>query len=337
MKADVIVVGGGAAGLLCAIEAGRRGRKVLLLEHNATIGEKIRISGGGRCNFTNIHTQPENFISENPSFAKSALSRYTPETFLALVERHRIRWHEKKSGQLFCDGSSREILSMLRKECDSAGVTILTECRVSSVQKGFVVETSRGVLDCESLVIATGGLSIPKLGATDFGYRIAKQFGLRMTTTRPGLVPLTFDEPKELHALHGVSFEAEVRCGRTRFREKVLFTHRGLSGPAILQISSYWKPGEIVTIEAVGMKPRRLAQSWEGDVWSLRPSGTEGYAKAEVTAGGVDTRELSSQTMEARKAPGLYFVGEVVDVTGQLGGFNFQWAWASGFAAGQVV
>jgi len=337
MKTHVIVVGAGAAGLLCAIEAGKRGRKVLLLEHNATIGEKIRISGGGRCNFTNMYSQPENFISENPSFAKSALSRYRPETFLQLVERHRIRWHEKKSGQLFCDGSSREILAMLRKECGEAGVTILAECRVTSVQRGFVLETNRGTLEGDSLVIASGGLSIPKLGATDFGYRIAKQFGLRVTALRPGLVPLTFDEPKELHALHGVSFEADVTCGKIRFREKVLLTHRGLSGPAILQISSYWKPGDEVTISAVGHKPRRLAQAWKDDVWNLSPSGTEGYAKAEVTAGGVDTSELSSQTMESRKVPGLYFIGEVVDVTGQLGGFNFQWAWASGFAAGQRV
>jgi predicted Rossmann fold flavoprotein len=337
MKADVIVVGAGAAGLMCAIEAGKRGRSVLLLEHNATIGEKIRISGGGRCNFTNVHTQPENFISENPSFAKSALSRYTPETFLHLVEHHRIRWHEKKAGQLFCDGSSREILAMLRKECADADVRILAQCRVVSVQKGFVLETSQGVLECEALVIATGGLSIPKLGATDFGYRIARQFGLRVTSVRPGLVPLLFDEPKDLHALHGVSFEAEVRCGRIQFRENVLFTHRGLSGPAILQISSYWKPGELVTIEAVGQKPRRLAQVWKDEAWNLTPSGTEGYAKAEVTAGGVDTNELSSTTMESRKVPRLYFIGEVVDVTGQLGGFNFQWAWASGFAAGQTA
>jgi predicted Rossmann fold flavoprotein len=337
MKADVIVVGAGAAGLLCAIEAGKRGRKVLLLEHNAAIGEKIRISGGGRCNFTNMYTQPENFISENPPFVKSALSRYKPETFLQLVERHKIRWHEKKSGQLFCDGSSREILAMLRKECAEAGVTILAQCRVTSVQKGFALETSRGTLEGDALVIATGGLSIPKLGATDFGYRIAKQFGLRVTALRPGLVPLTFDEPKELHALHGVSFEAEVTCGRIQFRENVLLTHRGVSGPAILQISSYWKPGEIVTIEAVAQKPRRLALVWKDEVWKLTPSGTEGYPKAEVTAGGVDTAELSSQTMESRKVPGLYFIGEVVDVTGQLGGFNFQWAWASGFAAGQRV
>jgi predicted Rossmann fold flavoprotein len=306
-----------------------------VLERNATIGEKIRISGGGRCNFTNLHTRPDNFISENPSFAKSSLSRYTPEAFLHLVEHHRIRWHEKKSGQLFCDGSSREILAMLRKECAQAAVKILAECRVQSVRKGFVLETSHGVLECASLVIATGGLSIPKIGATDFGYRIATQFGIRVTTLRPGLVPLLFDDPKELHALHGVSFEADVRCGRIRFQENVLLTHRGLSGPAILQISSYWKPGDVITIQAVGHKPRRLAQAWKEDSWTLTPSGTEGYAKAEVTAGGIDTNELSSTSMESKKVSGLYFIGEVVDVTGQLGGFNFQWAWASGFAAGE--
>lgn len=320
---------------MCAIEAGRRGRTVVVLERNATIGEKIRISGGGRCNFTNLHTRPDNFISENPSFAKSSLSRYTPEAFLHLVEHHRIRWHEKKSGQLFCDGSSREILAMLRKECAQAAVKILAECRVQSVRKGFVLETSHGVLECASLVIATGGLSIPKIGATDFGYRIATQFGIRVTTLRPGLVPLLFDDPKELHALHGVSFEADVRCGRIRFQENVLLTHRGLSGPAILQISSYWKPGDVITIQAVGHKPRRLAQAWKEDSWTLTPSGTEGYAKAEVTAGGIDTNELSSTSMESKKVSGLYFIGEVVDVTGQLGGFNFQWAWASGFAAGE--
>lgn len=336
-KADVIIVGAGAAGLMCAIEAGKRGRSVLVLECNTTVGEKIRISGGGRCNFTNMYTQPENFISENPSFSKSALARYAPERFLQLVERHRIRWHEKKAGQLFCDGSSREVLEMLRKECADAGVKIVAECRVLSVKKGFALSTNRDDFECASLVVATGGLSIPKLGATDFGYRLAKQFGLCVTTLRPALVPLLFDEPKELHALHGVAFEAEVRCGRIQFRENVLLTHRGLSGPAILQISSYWKPGESLTIEAVGHKPRRLAQAWKEDQWTLKPSGTEGYGKAEVTAGGVDTKELSSTTMEAKKAPGLYFVGEVVDVTGQLGGFNFQWAWASGFAAGQSV
>jgi predicted Rossmann fold flavoprotein len=337
MTVDVLILGAGAAGLMCAIEAGRRGRSVVVLERNASIGEKIRISGGGRCNFTNLHTQPENFLSDNPSFAKSALARYKPENFLQLVERHRIRWHEKKAGQLFCDGSSREILAMLRKECTQAGVHIVPECQVTSVQKGFRLDTNRGPFEGASLVIATGGLSIPKLGATDFGYRVAKQFGLRVTTLRPGLVPLLFDEPKALHDLHGISFEAEVRCGRVRFRENVLFTHRGLSGPAVLQISSYWKPGDVVTIEAVGQKPKRLAQAWKEDTWTLTPSGTEGYPKAEVTAGGVNTDELSSTTMEAKKVPGLYFVGEVVDVTGQLGGFNFQWAWASGFAAGKNV
>ena len=365
---------------MCAIEAGKRGRSVSVLERNTVPGEKIRISGGGRCNFTNMHTQPENFISDNPSFHKSALSRYQPDNFLRLVERHRIAWHEKKLGQLFCDRSSQEILGMLKKECAAVGAKILTGCRVEAIgrvaasqarakrerdsakqkeighshqetraaasaspigrshqEDGFTLSTNLGVFECASLVVATGGLSIPKMGATDFGYRVAKQFGLRVTALRPGLVPLLFEEPKELHVLHGVAFEAEVRCGRTRFRENVLFTHRGLSGPAILQISSYWKPGDALVIEAVGHRPRRFAQAWKEDEWSVTPTGTEGYAKAEVTAGGVDTNELSSKTMEARKVPGLYFVGEVVDVTGQLGGFNFQWAWASGFAAGQSV
>jgi len=337
MKADVIIVGAGAAGLMCAIEAGKRGRSILVLERNASIGEKIRISGGGRCNFTNLHTTAVKFISDNSSFAKSALARYTPQHFVRLVERHRIRWHEKKAGQLFCDGSSREILAMLRKECADVNVRILSECHVTAVRRGFELETNHGTLECSSLVLATGGLSIPKLGATDFGYRIARQFGLRVTVLRPGLVPLLFDEPRALHELHGVSFEAEVGTGRTQFRENVLFTHRGLSGPAILQISSYWKPGEKITIEAVAQKPRRLAQIWKDDTWVVAPTGTEGYAKAEVTAGGVDTAELSSATMETKKVPGLYFIGEIVDVTGQLGGFNFQWAWASGFAAGQNV
>lgn len=336
-NADVIIVGAGAAGLMCAIEAGKRGRSVVVLERNASLGEKIRISGGGRCNFTNLHTQPENFLSGNPSFHKSALSRYRPEDFLSLVERHHIAWHEKKLGQLFCDRSSQDILGMLKKECAATGVRILTGCRIETIHKGFAVSTNLGVFECGSLVIATGGLSIPKIGATDFGFRVAKQFGLRVATLRPGLVPLLFEEPKELHALHGVSFEAEVRCGRTSFRENVLFTHRGLSGPAILQISSYWKPGDTIAIEAIGHRPRRFVQVWKENEWSVTPTGTEGYAKAEVTAGGVDTNELSSKTMEAKKMPGLYFIGEVVDVTGQLGGFNFQWAWASGFAAGQSV
>jgi predicted Rossmann fold flavoprotein len=336
-NADVIIVGAGAAGLMCAIEAGKRGRSVVVLERNPSLGEKIRISGGGRCNFTNVNTQPENFLSDNASFHKSALSRYKPEDFLRLVERHRISWHEKKLGQLFCDRSSQEILAMLKKECGAAGVKIVTSCRIETIGRGFTVSTNLGVFESGSLVIATGGLSIPKIGATDLGYRVAKQFGLRVTTLRPGLVPLLFDEPKELHTLHGVSFEAEVRCGRTRFRENVLFTHRGLSGPAILQISSYWKAGETIEIEATGARPRRLVQALKESAWLVTPTGTEGYAKAEVTAGGVDTDELSSKTMEARKVPGLYFIGEVVDVTGWLGGFNFQWAWASGFAAGQSV
>ena len=322
---------------MCAIEAGQRGRSVIVLEHNTSIGEKIRISGGGRCNFTNLHTTAENFISENPPFPRSALARYRPEDFLRLVEQHRIRWHEKKDGQLFCDGSSREILTLLRKECATVGVQIVTECRVTSIRKAFTLSSNKGDFDCHALVIASGGLSIPKLGASDFGYRVAKQFGLRVTHLRPGLAPLLFDEPRRLHDLHGVSFDANVRVGKIQFQEKVLFTHRGLSGPAILQISSYWRPGEPVHIEAIGHKPRRLAQIWKEDDWTVVPSGTEGYARAEVTAGGVDTNELSSTTMESKKIPGLYFIGEVVDVTGQLGGFNFQWAWASGVAAGKNV
>jgi len=337
MKADVIIVGGGAAGLLCAIEAGKRGRSVIVLERNAVCGEKIRISGGGRCNFTNIHTQPQNFLSENVSFHKSALARYTPQHFLSMVERHRIPWHEKKLGQLFCDGSSREILAMLLKECGAADVRVLTGCRVETVKKGFSLTTNLGEFESGSLVIATGGLSIPKIGATDFGYKIARGLGLRITSPRPGLVPLLFEEPSDLHALHGVSFEAEVQCGRASFRENVLFTHRGLSGPAILQISSYWRPGDAITVRAIGHRPRRLVQAMKDTEWTFVPTGTEGYAKAEVTAGGIDTSELSSKTMESIKVPGLYFVGEIVDVTGQLGGFNFQWAWASGFAAGQYV
>jgi predicted Rossmann fold flavoprotein len=338
--ADVIVVGAGAAGLMCAIEAGKRGRSVIVLERNASIGEKIRISGGGRCNFTNVYTQPENFISENPSFHKSALARFRPEDFIRLVERHRIAWHEKKLGQLFCDHSSRDILGLLKTECAAARARIETSCQVERIQRRearFHVFTNRSAFDCASLVIATGGLSIPKIGATDFAYRVARQFGLRVTPVRPGLVPLLFDEPKELHALSGLSFEADVRHDRTRFHENVLFTHRGLSGPAILQISSYWKAGDPIEIESAGHRPRRLAQVLPEGPWTLTPSGTEGYTKAEVTVGGIDTRELSSQTMEARSTPGLYFIGEAVDVTGHLGGFNFQWAWASGFAAGQNV
>ena len=351
---DVIVIGAGAAGLMCAIEAGKRGRSVLVLERNDAVGKKIRISGGGRCNFTNLHTSPDNFISDNQSFHKSALARYTPSDFIALVNRHRIAYHEKKLGQLFCDGSSQQIIDMLKAECASANARIVLSCRVESIAKRerFVLDTNFGKFECASLVIATGGLSIPKLGASDFGYAIARQFGLKVPPVRPALVGLVLDgsEAKAFTELHGVSLDAAVRYGPMEFRENVLFTHRGVSGPAILQISSYWKPGTPITLDVlpddkpVKALPRRFLQTWNGLYapdqlrnWNLIPAGTEGYDKAEVTLGGVDTRELSSRTMEATKVPGLYFIGEVVDVTGQLGGFNFQWAWASGFAAGQVV
>jgi predicted Rossmann fold flavoprotein len=371
MTSDVIVLGAGAAGLMCAIEAGKRGRSVLVLERNDAFGKKIRISGGGRCNFTNLHTTAENFICGNPNFQKSALARYQPADVIDLVQRHGIRYHEKKLGQLFCDGSSEQILAMLRIECERAKVKIQLNCRVTMIEHKagcFQLETNAGAFTCVSLVIATGGLSIPRLGATGFGHAVALQFGLRVTEVRPGLVPLLLenDEGRRLRSLRGVSVDAEVRSGSTAFRENVLFTHRGLSGPAILQISSYWKPGQEIAIDTLPDEDseirlaRRFVQTWnelyepkkprahwtrkEIDAyetrqhdWKLTPSGTEGYAKAEVTVGGVDTAELSSQTMEAKRVPGLYFIGEVVDVTGQLGGFNFQWAWASGFAAGQAV
>jgi predicted Rossmann fold flavoprotein len=344
---DVVIVGAGAAGLMCAIEAGKRGRSVLVLERNKTVGKKIRISGGGRCNFTNTCTMPEHFISANPNFHKSALARYTPDDFIRLVRRHRITYHEKKLGQLFCDGTSQNIIDMLLKESAAAQVQIEVDCSVMSIRKEerFLVFTNLGDFACQSLVIATGGLSIPKIGATDFGYRISHQFGLRLTEIRPALVPLTVggEEGRAFRELSGVSFDAGVRCGAVGFRENILFTHRGLSGPAILQISSYWKSGDPIVIEPHSL-PRRFVQKWRElygqtpiENWTLIPSGTEGYAKAEVTLGGIDTRELSSKTMEARRVPGLYFIGEVVDVTGHLGGFNFQWAWASGFAAGQYV
>lgn len=344
-KADVVIAGGGAAGLFCAIEAGKRGRSVVLLEHNASIGEKIRISGGGRCNFTHTGTTAEDFLSENPAFARSALARYTPMDFVSLVQKHRIPYHEKTPGQLFCDGSANEIIAMLRKECAKADVRIVTSCRIDAVAPGFGLSTNRGVYECGSLVVATGGLSIPKLGASDFGYRIARQFGLRVVPTRPGLVPLVLDGREgALRALSGVSLEAAVTCGAAGFRGRMLFTHRGLSGPAVLQVSSYWEPGQTIAIDTLEGQPRRFLQMWKerypnGDLgnWRLVPGGTEGYPKAEVTVGGVDTRELSSKTMEAVKVPGLYFVGEVVDVTGHLGGYNFQWAWSSGWAAGQAV
>lgn len=384
---DVIVIGAGAAGLFCAIEAGKRGRRVLVLEHADRVGKKIAISGGGRCNFTNIHTRPENFISANSHFCKSALARYTPSDFISLVEKHGIKYHEKKLGQLFCDGSSSQIINMLLGECAAAGVEILCGCHVVKVQKdsSFNLETDKGSFASSSLVIATGGLSIAPLGATDFGYRIARQFDFKIEETRPGLVPLTLSSQlqKQLAKLSGVSLDAIVSCSGAVFRENILITHRGLSGPAILQASSYWKPGEPVVLNIMpdediqdifarnqgsGIElsnllsrylPKRFAHAWcelfaeskpikqfgttelneiaeRLHRMRLVPSGTEGFKKAEVTTGGVATSELSSKTMEAKRVPGLYFIGEVVDVTGQLGGYNFQWAWASGFAAGQV-
>jgi predicted Rossmann fold flavoprotein len=387
---DVVVVGAGAAGLMCAIEAGKRGRRVVVLEHNAQIGRKILISGGGRCNFTNLYTRPEDFVSANPHFAKSALARYGPQEFLRLVERHGIPYHEKTLGQLFCDRSARDVTGMLEAECHGAGVQILVGCPVTAVKQdgGFVVETAGGAFHAAALVIATGGLSLPKIGATPFGYTMARQFGLRIVECRPALVPLVFsrEDQAKYEDLAGVSAEVVAAAGSHKFREKILFTHRGLSGPAILQASTYWKPGELVDIDLLpGMDligllrecrsagnrseartiigrllPKRLADRWfemhaqsrplgvlgdreieaiSGGLhrWRVKPAGTEGYEKAEVTVGGVDTGELSSKTMEARKVPGLYMIGEVVDVTGHLGGFNFQWAWASGYVAGQSV
>jgi predicted Rossmann fold flavoprotein len=382
----VLIVGAGAAGLFCAMHAARGGRSVLLLEHANRIGKKILISGGGRCNFTNLHTTAQNFLSANPHFAKSALARFTPSDFLELVERHHIPWHEKTLGQLFCDRAATDIVSMLEQECANAGVTIQVATRVEDVchNDGFHLQTDRGVYRGRSLVIATGGLSIPKMGATPFGYQIAQQFGLAIQPCRPALVPLTFaaEDLKRYADLAGVSTEGVASAGSGHFREKLLFTHRGLSGPAVLQISSYWRPGQPVVIDLAPdqhwtaslrvqtsqrdlasartalrtILPQRLADRWlalqppsswtnrgieEAETalhrWTLYPAGTEGYEKAEVTAGGVDTAELSAQTMESRKVPGLYFIGEVVDVTGHLGGFNFQWAWASAAAAGRAL
>ena len=386
---DAIVIGAGAAGLMCALTAGQRGRKVLLLDHLNKAGAKILISGGGRCNFTNLHTSPADFLSDNPRFCHSALSGYTQHDFIALVEQYGIAWHEKTRGQLFCDGSSRQIIDMLLKECRSA--QLRPGVRISAIAKnegGFVVTTDQGEFRCHSLVVATGGPSIPKMGASGFGYRIAEQFGLKIVPPRAALVPLTFDAAMlaQFKDLSGISVDAVVSCGKTQFDEALLFTHRGLSGPAILQISSYWRAGEDIVIDMAperdvlallkqlrrdhprqelataltGFLPKRLAQTVADAIggparladfsdkllsnvvaavkaWRVRPNGTEGYRTAEVTLGGVDTTELSSKTFEANSVPGLYFIGEVVDVTGHLGGFNFQWAWSSGHAAGRDV
>ena len=386
---DVAVIGAGAAGMMGAATAGKRGRRVLLIDHAAKLGEKIRISGGGRCNFTNVRCTPENFLSRNPHFCRSALARYQPKDFIALVDKYGIRYHEKKLGQLFCDDSATQIIDMLKTECDAAGVAWRAPCTVTAIERratAFILETSAGPVESAALVIATGGLSVPKIGATPFGYKVAELFGIGVVPPRPALVPLTFDalELARFGDLAGVSVDAEVRAGSGRFRENLLFTHRGLSGPAILQISSYWTPGEPLHIDLLPdicaeqllaehrrsralpatvlgeVLPKRLAQHWCGAAdatrpmiemsdkalaalasglhdWQVKPSGTAGYQKAEVTLGGVDTDALSSKTMEARTVPGLYFIGEVVDVTGHLGGYNFQWAWASGFVAGSVA
>ena len=382
---DVVILGGGAAGLMCAIETGKRGRRVAVLERAERIGKKVLISGGGRCNFTNLHCQPENFISANPHFAKSVLVRYTPAEFVQLVKKHGIAYHEKTLGQLFCDGSAKQIVHLLELECSRAGVQIFTNIAVEKVEHNgrFRIRAGHDEFEAAALVVATGGLSIPKMGATSFGYELARQFGLRIVETRPALVPLLFNtqDRQQYCDLTGVSAEVVTATGKQRFREKMLFTHRGLSGPAILQISSYWKPSTSVTIDLApgheftapirngtrrdlsavktalrAVLPQRLADRWidlhppagwtnhalaelerKAHNWIVTPQTTDGYDKAEVTAGGVDTNELSAKTLESRKIPGLYFVGEVVDVTGQLGGFNFQWAWASGFCTGQAA
>ena len=382
---DALIIGAGAAGLMCAIEAGKRGRRVAVLERAERAGKKILISGGGRCNFTNLYCQPENFISGNPHFAKSALARYTPQDFVALVGKHGIAYHEKTLGQLFCDRSANQITGMLEAECREAGVKIFVNTKILGVRgtDRFLVTTDSEEFQAPALVISTGGLSIPKMGATALGYEIAKQFGIRMSKTSPGLVPLLLNsgDRGDYCDLSGVSSEVAVGTNGASFRESMLITHRGLSGPAILQASSYWKPGAPIHIDLAPDRevlsssrkdsarnttrvrsalteilPKRFAARWveiheraawsnssleeferELHDWNLVPSGTEGYEKAEVTTGGVDTDELSSKTMETRKVKGLFFVGEVVDVTGHLGGFNFQWAWASGAAAGRAL
>ena len=390
-QADVIILGAGAAGMMCAAEAGRRGRRVLLIDHAKAAGEKIRISGGGRCNFTNLGIAPERFLSRNPRFALSALKRFTQWDFIARVDAAGIAWHEKTLGQLFCDGSATEIIAMLRRDMERAGITLWLGCTPGAVRRegaGFAVETSRGLVRAASVVVATGGKSIPKMGASPFGYRLAEEFGLRLTETRPGLVPLTFAEQEleRMKALAGVAVEGRVAAGRASFDEALLFTHRGLSGPAVLQASSYWHEGEPIVVDLARgadadaalraarasdgriaprtalarLLPERLARFVEAEAgltgvmadqsnamiartaglvhgWTLRPVGTEGYRTAEVTLGGVETDDLDARTLQAKAVPGLFFIGEVVDVTGWLGGYNFQWAWSSGWAAGQVA
>lgn len=393
---DVVVIGAGAAGLMCAAVAGQRGRRVVLIDHASVLAEKIRISGGGRCNFTNLHAGPQNFLSENPHFCKSALARYTPQDFLGLIKSHHIAYHEKHKGQLFCDGSAEQIIQMLKVECMKGHVEMQMACRVAGVAQSenqFLIDTDQGVIEAGSVVIATGGLSIPKIGATDFAYRIARQFDIPVIAPVPALVPLTFDAVswQAFVPLAGISLEVEIETGakkqRGYFKEDLLFTHRGLSGPAVLQISSFWQEGSEIRInllpetdmaeqliheKSTSRKnlgnvlatylPQRLAEGWLevgkfqadqriadmtdkslrslGDSvnnWKITPNGSEGYKKAEVTRGGIDTKALSQQTMMVNKLPGLYFIGESVDVTGWLGGYNFQWAWASGVAAGQAV
>ncbi|KQB54017.1 hypothetical protein AQS70_08075 [Pseudomonas endophytica] len=388
---DVVIIGAGAAGLMCALTAAKRGRKVMLIDHANKAGKKILMSGGGRCNFTNMYTEPSNFLSQNPHFCKSALARYTQWDFIELVSKHGVPYHEKKLGQLFCDNKSSDILDMLLSECQQAGVSLHLDTSVEQIEKtdgGYSLKTTLDQLNCLSLVIATGGLSIPTLGATGFGYQVAKQFGHTLLPTRAGLVPFTItDQLKEICTeLSGTSVDCLVSCNDQSFRENILFTHRGLSGPAILQISSFWQSGDTVEINLLpdldalswlqtqqAERPNSelktllgeiftkkmatlLAEHWfvskpmkqytPGELaevagklafWTVVPAGTEGYRTAEVTLGGVDTREVSSKTMESLKSPGLYFVGEVLDVSGHLGGFNFQWAWASGYAAAQFV
>jgi predicted Rossmann fold flavoprotein len=390
---DVIVLGGGAAGLMCALTAGRRGRRVLVLEGSNRIGKKILMSGGGRCNFTNLHCSPSAFLSDNPKFCRSALNRYTQWDFIALVEKHGIHYHEKTLGQLFCDTSSKAIVALLQAECDANGVQILAQAGIATISYNelFLVAAEKGRFRAQSLVVATGGLSIPKMGASDFGYRLARQFGHTVIPTRAGLVPFTFSGSfNELSArLSGVSLPAALTCGSAVFTEQILFTHRGLSGPAALQASNYWQPGESIALNllpgqdagqllqdakarqpksllrtvlasampralvlelerllwplhverSIGQIPNAVLQALAGTLqsWLLKPSGTEGYRTAEVTLGGVDSREVSSKTMESERQPGLYFIGEVLDVTGHLGGYNFQWAWASGHAAGEYA